>query len=308
MVRRVGILLALALAAAGCADGSSSAPAPVAGTEPSTEALDRLRDTDICALIPPDMLAEHGVTAIGTDELYGCTAALGGGAESSGRAKWVVRALDDTSLDSGETVTLDGVVVTLLGSHHVLSPEELATYPQRTCTAYAPLPTGGSIEVDLTLGPDTEPCTAVQPLVGAALSEWERHPRPGESPGTVHTAVTGANPCEALTGLPDARPSETQWVDRCWFDLDGDHMYVGYSHATDREFQNYEPVEIAGREVFLTSEDGSPSYILRAGPTFDPVADGYEFDSVPAVRVQGHDHAAVEKAVTAVLDIFPEVG
>ncbi|MFI5717923.1 hypothetical protein [Nocardia sp. NPDC051750] len=308
MVQRVGILVALALAAAGCVDGSSSAPAPVVETEPSAEALARLRDTDICALIPRATLAEHGVTAVGTDELYGCTAALGGGSGQSSRADWVVRALGDTSLDSGETVTIDGVVVTLLGDHHVLSPEEIATFPQRTCTAYAPLPTGGSLEVELTLGPDTAPCTAVQPLVGAALSEWKRHPPSGESPATVHTAVTGADPCDMLTQLPDARRSETQWVDRCWFDLDGDHMYVGYSHATAREFQNYEPVEIAGRQVFLTSEDGSPSYIVRVGPTFDPVADGYEFDDVPAVRIQGQDHAAVEKAVAAVLDTFPEAG
>lgn len=83
---------------------------------------------------------------------------------------------------------------------------------------------------------------------------------------------------------------------------------MGYSHATAREFQNYEPVEIAGRQVFLTSEDGLPSYILRVGPAFDPVADGYDFEDVPAVRIQGQDHAAVEKAVTAVLEVFPGAG
>ena len=308
MVWRVGILVALALAAAGCVDGASSAPAPVVHTEPSAEALARLRDTDICALIPSAILAEHGVTAVGTDELYGCTAALDDGTGQAGHADWGVRALGDTALDSGETVTIDGVVVTLLGDRHVLSPEEIATFPQRSCTAYAPLPTGGSIEVDLTLGPDTEPCTAVQPMVGAALSEWKRHPQSGESPGTVRTEVTGADPCDVLTHLPDARRTETQWVDRCWFDLDGDHLYVAYSHATAREFQNYEAVEIAGRQVFRTSEDGPPSYIVRVGPTFDPVADGYDFDDVPAVRIHGKDQEAVEKTVTAVLDVFPDAG
>ncbi|MEU4314360.1 hypothetical protein [Nocardia sp. NPDC024068] len=304
----MGILVVLALAAAGCGHGSSSPLLPAAETDPPAETLARLRDTDICALIPRATLAEYGMTAVGTNHLYGCTAALGDDSGPAGQVDWVVRALGDTALDTGDTVTIDGMVVTLLGDHHVLSPSEITAARPRLCTAYSPLPTGGSLEVRLTLGPDTEPCTAVRSLVGVALSEWKRHPRLGESPDTVRTAVTGVDPCEVLTRLPDARGGGTQWVDRCWFDLDGDHMYVGYTHASDREFENYEPVEIAGREVFATSEDGTPAYMIRVGPTFDPVADGYEFDDVPAVQIRGHDHAAVEKAVTAVLDIFPESG
>ncbi|MGI5216869.1 hypothetical protein [Nocardia sp. CA-290969] len=305
MVRRVGILVALALAAAGCMDSSSSAPAPVVETEPSAEALARLRDTDICALIPPDALAEYGVTAVGTNHLYGCAAVLGGDPQPSGSVDWVVRSLDNTDLDAGETVTIDGAAVTLIGDYHALRPDEIATASQRFCTAYSPLPTGGSIEIRLNVGAGTEPCTAIQPLVGVALSEWKRHPRLGESPGTVRTVVTGADPCEVLTRLPDARGGRTQWVDGCWFDLDGDHIYVGYTHASDREFENYDKVEIAGRQVFATNEDGT-AYMVRVGPTFDPVVDGYEFEEVPAVQVRGHDRAAVEKAVTAVLGIFPE--
>ncbi|WP_280462717.1 hypothetical protein [Nocardia carnea] len=92
MVLRVGILVALALAVAGCVDGAPSssapiAPAPVVETDPSAEVLARLRDTDICALIPPDTLAEHDVTAVGTDELYGCTAALDFGSGPSSRVR-----------------------------------------------------------------------------------------------------------------------------------------------------------------------------------------------------------------------------
>ncbi|MET8874572.1 hypothetical protein [Nocardia sp. NPDC004604] len=265
-----------------------------------------MRDTDVCALLPRAELAELGaVTAVGTDQLYGCDAKLGGDRKTSTHVHWVVRAVDRSGLDEGTSVTIDGMAVTLLGDKDVRSPEEVASASVRTCSAYAQLPTGCSLLLSVTIPPGTEPCPAAQSLVTVALAEWKRHPRLGDSPDTMCTSVTGADPCAVLAKLPNAVRGDTAWVDRCWFQLDGDSLYVAYEHATDREFQNYLPVKFAGHQAYRTSKDPGGRYMIRVGPTFDPVADDYQFANVPAVTISGGNDAKLEKVTAAVLALFP---
>ncbi|MBF6458815.1 hypothetical protein IU433_07130 [Nocardia puris] len=305
MVRRAVVLVALMVAVVACDDGVEQQPTSAV---PGADKLNRLRSTDICALLPESELAKLGpVAAVGTDWLYECEAAIGDDlSDPDASVEWVVRAVENTEMDQATNITIDGMSVTLLGDHDVLSEEELADRTFRMCSAYAQLPTGGSIDLTVELPPGTEPCPVAQSLVTVALSEWKRFPKLGDSPHTVRTVVTGADPCDVLTELPDARVGDNQWVDRCWFQLDGDSLYVEYGHSTDREFTNYKSLEIDGRRVYRTSDEPNGTYKVRVGPTFDPVADGYEFESVPAVSIAGAERETIEKVTAAVLTLFPD--
>ncbi|MFI9402401.1 hypothetical protein [Nocardia sp. NPDC052316] len=308
MFRRLALLAVLLMTAVACQENGANPPEAPAATGPEAEMLTRLRTTDICALLPRAELAKLGpVTAVGTAELYGCRAKFGSDPETGTEVDWLVRAVDETGMDQAATVAIDGMTVNLLGDNDVRSPEEVARASTRTCTAYAQLPTGGSLSLTVTIPPGTERCPAAQSLVTVALAEWKRHPRVGDSPGTVRTTVTGKDPCEVLAKLPDAVRGDTEWVDRCWFRLDGDAIYVGYGHSTDREFMNYQRVEVAGQQAYWTSNQANGSYRIRVGQTFDPVADNSDYASVPAVTINGRDRAVLEKVTAAVLDVLPAV-
>ncbi|MBB5911187.1 hypothetical protein BJY24_000054 [Nocardia transvalensis] len=306
MIRRIAVIAALMLTAVACQDDAQNRPAPPAAGAPHADTLNRLRDTDICALLPRAELAALGqVTAVGTDRLYGCQAKIGTDPRAAGRVNWVVRALDDVGMSKGATATVDGMTVSLLGDRDVVSQQEVAGSSIRLCTAYAQLPTGGSMELSVTIPPGAEPCPVAQKMVATALTQWKRAPRVGDSPDTVRTAVTGADPCAVLPKLPTAIPGDTQWVDRCWFRLDDDSVYIEYGHSTDREFENYERVDIAGRQVFRISAGPNIAYKVRVGPTFDPAADDYEFLNVPAVTINGTKQETLERITTEVLALFP---
>ncbi|WP_159080419.1 hypothetical protein [Nocardia suismassiliense] len=308
MFRRLALIAVLMVTAVACQENAANPPEPPVATGPEAEMLARLRTTDICALLPRAELAKLGpVTAVGTDQLYGCRAKFGTDRNTGTEVDWLVRAVDQTGPDQGANVTIDGMTVNLLGDNDARSPEEVASASTRTCTAYAQLPTGGSMSLMVTIPPGTEPCPAAQSLVAVALAEWKRHPRVGDSPDTVRTAVTGKDPCAVLAKLPDAIRGDSEWGDRCWFRLDGDAIYVGYGHSTDREFKNYERVEVAGQHAYWTSNQANGSYRIHVGQTFDPVADNSDYASVPAVTINGRDRATLEKVTAAVLEVLPAV-
>ncbi|WP_040686797.1 hypothetical protein [Nocardia vinacea] len=309
MFRRLALIAALMVVVAACQDGEPNQSVAAGVTGPQDEKLARLRNTDVCALLPRAELAKLGpVTAVGTNELYECEAKLGEDQKTSTRVNWSVRALDDVAPDVGATVTIEGLTVSMISDKDTRPPAEIASARFRTCSAFAQLPAGGSMLLMLTIPPGAEPCAGAQSLVTVALAEWKRTPRLGDSPDTVQTPVTGADPCAVLTKLPNAVRGDTQWVDRCWFELDGHSIYLEYKHATDREFENYLPVKVGGRQAYRTSKDDNASYMLRVGPTFDPAADEFDFANVPAVTinaVSGHNQATLEKVTAAVMSIFP---
>lgn len=304
MYRLLGLVVVLLVAAVGC-QRPGAPESEVAGGSPN-ELLDRLRGTDICALLPRAELAKVGrVVAVGTKQLYGCTAQVGGERRAGTQVEWSVRAVEPSAPGKGSTTQIEGVPVSVVGDQDLASPEELARATIRTCTAYSGLPGGGSMQLAVTTPPGSEPCQPARTLVETALARWKKHPRLGDSPDTVRTAVTGKDPCAVLTALPGAVKGSTQWVDRCWFTLDGDSVFVGYDHSTDREFQNYQQVHFGDRTVHRTSGTANFSYKLRVGPPFDPVADDYDFLSVPAVTINGGKQEALDKAAAAVLGLFP---
>lgn len=122
----------------------------------------------------------------------------------------VVAACQDGGPDqSAAGGAIEGLTVSMISDTDTRSPEEIASARFRICNAFAQLPAGGSMLLTLTIPPGAEPCMGAQSLVTVALAEWKHSPRLGDSPDTVQTPVTGADPCAVLTKLPHAVRGDT---------------------------------------------------------------------------------------------------
>ncbi|MEV0028257.1 hypothetical protein [Nocardia sp. NPDC050793] len=326
MLRRLLLVAALALTAAGCQDAPASNSAsdtdPTTGgfwsTAPQTDAqrlemLRRARNIDPCALLPNQKLREVGaVVSVDNTQPSTCKAIIGSAEPGKGTTLvWHVVA-PPTSIpweDRDATIERVGnVTVSLLDDRKVMTNEQVREQGHHTCYAEARFPATAEFWLDVQSPIGGDPCAVARSLVRTALTEWRIEPPHGTSPVTARSILTGHDPCAVAPGLGVTVPAGEQQLHKCAFTYHGNYVVINYEYHDGDPAGPGEPAFTVGpRPVHQVAAAAGDTRVYSApvGPPLRPAVTGQALPTrIPVVSAVGKPDA-VEEVMRRLLPMLP---
>ncbi|WP_216898376.1 hypothetical protein [Nocardia alni] len=290
MYRTLALIGALLFGIVGC--GTGNGPTPTSSpsdsgfwTTPhpaadSVQIENRIRQIDVCALIPRETLNSLGsVRTVGDTNLSTCDAQLGSAEDYKGTdVQWSdVFSTRPIAVPKGTQQTVGAVTYTYQADRDGLPAAQFAQLVQRTCTATARFVSGAALMmfVDTPLG--TEPCPVAQRLLPDAMRAWTAEPKQGASPATAHSVLLGADPCAIQTrlGVPATQSVHNPW--ECDFRYHNQDVILRYEYRQQNSLTSDATAIPDGphtiyRATPAPDQDGYWGYNSPVGPAIEPQA------------------------------------
>ncbi|MCP2287293.1 hypothetical protein ACFYT3_22075 [Nocardia amikacinitolerans] len=292
--------------------------------DPQWETAAALRAVDVCALIPRPDLEQFGpVRVVGTNGIQACYARIATRTEGHVDLGWALVTSPPNEGGGGHDRRIGPARAWMVSDADNSTPEQIERSSYRYCALQVEPPPGGSVVLRVDSAKGIDACSVAERAAHIVLREWERHPRQGDSPDTVRTPLTGADPCAVLAELGIGRRGSWSGVVRCGFRYRGERIVVGYEYDTGRPPADYPPVPdpsgdgyrsnyplvtVANRTGYRSESSGRHTYHLPLSSPVDlpSLADPRNPDQrwTPTVTIEGSDQEVVAAVGAAVSTLF----
>lgn len=322
-VRRVGVVAAAVVLAAGCdaATGSqrntaagSTSPSPTKpGAMSRADSIAWARTLDPCALVDRDRLALLGaVNAYGTSlSSTTCAAHADDGTERGVDLWWSIAFLptDFATSALGAIGVIDGVKVRTIDPARALPAESRGQLVESACSLDLAVDDAIAVRMSISMQRDRDACARGQQLVPTALSQWREGRKQGSSAATAVTVLTTASPCAVVPELQKSRAVTFEWndqsLDTCFFKLDGDEVLVTMGYRARAQAAVGEPQTFDGHDGYQEVSATGTSDRAIVGAEFAGVDVGRTTRLVPLVEVSADNPVVASDVLAAVLKQLP---
>lgn len=283
--------------------------------EQRAEVAERIRQVEVCALLPRDALATVGtIRSVRNDQPYSCTAEIEAedDVDDTTTLGWTsMTAWEPRSADYGSTRRVGDVTVWTVADSDMPGARIDPDARTRSCSTTSRFPSGAAVYLDIEVSAGGDPCPALDELVPAMLDRWRTEPHRGSSPDVRPTVLPGADPCavrQRLSGTEDEGQVQTNV---CSFRYRGEFVRVAFEYRMrDTVTAAHTEVHIGGRTVHRSNlhaeTDPYRTYVAVVGPELSPAQPTDTFGpEVPVLVVDAESDEVTSEVMEKALALLP---